>query len=237
MVPDAPTTVATIPVAAERLRGARDDRRVLQAPRWRGSRQEPRGRGRRRQHRPAGGREGRQLRARQRVARRRRLRRHQPEEVRRTPADSQEGVPRSDRKDDERTERRRRTRDRRRGLGSERTAGGAPGDHDPDGLHADPAPFDQREHQRRRLRRAQPARRRLRRRTVHEAAPASVDDRSGGLSLRAHNPRRRRSRAAATATRTANRSSWYAKHPTVLPFALETTSAQTLEDDDERRHA
>ena len=41
--------------SAERLRGARDDRRVLQAPRLQSAGPEPRGRGRSGQHQPAGG--------------------------------------------------------------------------------------------------------------------------------------------------------------------------------------
>ena len=72
MVPDAATTVVVgdqqLP-AAERLRGARDDRRVLQGPRTPGPGPEPRPGGGDRQRQPAGGREGRQLRPRQRVAR------------------------------------------------------------------------------------------------------------------------------------------------------------------------
>ena len=135
--------------AAERLRAARDDRRLLQASGPARAGEEPQARGRsRRTPTP-----------RRRSSTATRLTSPSPKsKTRRAEPTSRPTTRRcrkrrrsttNDRKDGERTERRRRPSDRHARLGSERPGGGRPGDHGPDGLHRDPAPFGQHRHQRR----------------------------------------------------------------------------------------
>ncbi len=101
MVPDASPHDAGGSAATERLRAPRDDRRLLQASRLARAGQEPQARGRSRRDRPPGGPQVRQPDSPLRVRSRRHAGRSQPAGLRQGAAGREEGLPRTDRKDDE----------------------------------------------------------------------------------------------------------------------------------------
>ena len=224
-----------MPGAAERLRAAQDDRRVLQAPRPERADQVPRRGDRRQPGQRARGAEVRQRQPRQ-LARRSTSAPAAANELayrdatcRMRKAAQHKAHRRHDEQRDAGRSERRLHRDPRHRSRAARTAG-YPQITIPMGYNATQRRDVRRLDPRRRLRRAQPDRRRVRDRAGDEAAPAGLASSTRACTAARRRSRRRRSPRAAAATRTTTASMAMVGTAPTLRFSLETESAKSLQD-------
>ena len=127
--------------------------------------------------------------------------------------------------------------DRDHRLGPEHAAGRLPGDGRPDGLHDHAAPQHRRRRLRRRLRRARHHRRRLRDRAGDEAAQAGGEVDPASYRCARTVPAEPYAARGHCNPDYTSVMSMLGNIKTILPFPLETTSAQSLQAKLSRRHA